>query len=416
MATRSVATVDSPEFINLQPLEINPLMTKCEIKVFYIGQNRNQTFISKETAMEMAKTLRGAPIVGWYKEDKEDFATHGDIITIDDEGIHFEKKTKPYGFVAPDAEVWFQKFIDIDDFGNEVEHEYLVTTGYLWTKQFPEIQTAINEGRPQSMELDEETMDGHWAVDNNSHIEFFIINDAIFSELCILGEDVEPCFEGSEIYKAQFTKQDNNFQYFSTSLHDMIQDFKFALKGEIQMQDKKEQENFANNQESIEEEKKANIEEEDSSSEEENVDSADETDSNEEEEKEDKEIEKKYSLLQNEYSQLQKSYNQLNTKYLALVQFKNQIEDKQKMDLINSFYMLSDEDKADIIKNRTEYSLDDIEAKLSVICVRKRVNFSKEEENKQIYGNMTYNISNSESNTMPAWVSAVINSRKNKNV
>ena len=48
---QSVATIDSPEFLNLQPLDINPLMSKCEIKVFYIGANRNQTFITEEVAV-----------------------------------------------------------------------------------------------------------------------------------------------------------------------------------------------------------------------------------------------------------------------------------------------------------------------------------------------------------------------------
>lgn len=117
---QSIATISSPEFINLQPLDINPLMSKCEIKVLYVGENRNRSYISKEVATEMAKTLRGAPIIGYYKENKEDFADHGEQMVWDDEGIHFNCLTKPYGFVAPDAKVWFQKFNDSDDFGNEV--------------------------------------------------------------------------------------------------------------------------------------------------------------------------------------------------------------------------------------------------------------------------------------------------------
>jgi hypothetical protein len=56
---KSIATIDSPEFINLTPLDINPLMSKCEIKVFYLGENRNHSYINEETAMEMAKSLRG---------------------------------------------------------------------------------------------------------------------------------------------------------------------------------------------------------------------------------------------------------------------------------------------------------------------------------------------------------------------
>jgi len=47
LSHRSIATIDSPEFINLQPLDINPLMSSCEIKVFYLGKNRNRSYISK---------------------------------------------------------------------------------------------------------------------------------------------------------------------------------------------------------------------------------------------------------------------------------------------------------------------------------------------------------------------------------
>ena len=50
LAHSSVATIDSPEFINLQPLDINPLMSSCQIKVFYVGNNRNGTAIYKDVA------------------------------------------------------------------------------------------------------------------------------------------------------------------------------------------------------------------------------------------------------------------------------------------------------------------------------------------------------------------------------
>lgn len=150
---QSVATIDSPEFLNLQPLDINPLMSKCEIKVLYVGANRNHTFITEEVAAEIGKTLRGAPIVGYYRDSKEDFTDHGEKIIIDDEGIKFECQTVPYGFVAPDAKVWFQNFEDNDGMGNTVVHKYLMTTGYLWTDQFPESSLPVEEGRPQSMEF-----------------------------------------------------------------------------------------------------------------------------------------------------------------------------------------------------------------------------------------------------------------------
>ena len=128
MGRMSIATIDSPEFINITPC--NPLISQCEIKVLYVGQNRNRSYISKEVAAEMANTLPGCPIVGNYRQDKEDFDDHGDRVVIDSDGVKFECLTTPYGFVDPAAKVWFQKFEDTDDFGNTIEREYLMTTGY----------------------------------------------------------------------------------------------------------------------------------------------------------------------------------------------------------------------------------------------------------------------------------------------
>ena len=119
MSRMSVATIDSPEFINIT--SINPMISKCEVKVLYVGQNRNHSYITKDVATQMAQTLPGCPIVGYYIENKEDFGDHGDQMIIDGEGIKFNKLTKPYGFVAPDSKVWFQKFEDTDDFGNKVQ-------------------------------------------------------------------------------------------------------------------------------------------------------------------------------------------------------------------------------------------------------------------------------------------------------
>ena len=106
MARMSIATIDKPEFINIKPY--NPLISECEIKVMYVGENRNRSYISKEVAAEMANSLPGNPIVGYFREDVGDFRDHGELVTIDHEGVHFKCMTKPYGFVAPDAKVWFQ--------------------------------------------------------------------------------------------------------------------------------------------------------------------------------------------------------------------------------------------------------------------------------------------------------------------
>ena len=99
-----------------------------------------------------------------------------------------------------------------------------------------------------------------------------------------------------------------------------------------------------------------------------------------------------------------------------LAEFKNAAEKKDKEDMIAKFYMLSDEDKADVVENIDKYSLDDIEAKLSVICVRNKVSFDLDENNKP-NGATTFNLNDNGSeddDDMPAWVKAAF-ATANKN-
>jgi hypothetical protein len=63
-----------------------------------------------------------------------------------------------------------------------------MTEGWLWTSQYPECRRIIEQGNNQSMELDEETLEASWSKDDKGQYEFFIINEAFISKLCILGE------------------------------------------------------------------------------------------------------------------------------------------------------------------------------------------------------------------------------------
>ena len=475
---KSIATINSPEFINLQPLDINPLMSSCEIKVLYLGENRNRSFITKEVATEMAKTLRGAPIVGYYKEDKGDFADHGQQMIIDDEGIKFKCLTTPYGFVSPDAKVWFQTFEDTDEFGNVITREYLMTTGYLWTGQYKECELAIKEGRPHSMELDEESLNGHWATNNNNGMEFFIINDAIFSKLCILGDDVEPCFEGSSVtapkVSTSFSKMDDEFR---KTLFTMMQELQFALQGGQQMENEvintevvdevveTPVEPLVENTEPIAEpvvetepvvenpidapvepetpaepvvaaeegkeepsvepaagtEFKKDEEEEDKKN---KCNSDGNSDDQKKDEEDDEEKKKEFALLQenfanlqNDFTALQQNYDNVVTERDELLAFKAKVVDAEKDAMIEKFCFLSDEDKKDVIENKAKYTVEEIESKLSVICVRNKVNFNLDDNNKNDINTekdvITYSLSN-DIETIPAWVRAVKNTQNKK--
>lgn len=406
LRNRSVATIDSPEFINLAPDAINPGISKCEIKVMYLGKNRNGSFIDKNTAIQMANSLPATPIVAAYNENKEDFGDHGEVLHIEDGEIKFSCKTVPYGFVAPDAEVWFQKFDDTNEFGETTTREYLMTTGYLWTGQYPELDKCINEGQGQSMEIDD--VDGHWTKDSND-IEFFIINDAIFTKLCILGDDVEPCFEGASVTSPEVSEHFSYNKEFSHTLFAMMNELKSALtKGGSMPKENVESveveptatveeeapvvEEFAEdvetneNVESSEDSAEETFAEEGKKKEDDSDDSDDESDDSDDDDEYKKKPGKKCEL-ENQVSELSEQLKELTDKFTALEaeaeelrKFKAERIDADKDAMIAKYHMLSDEDKAEIIADKDKFTLSEIESKLALLYVQKNVNFDEEEE------------------------------------
>ena len=409
LRNRSVATIDSPEFINLAPDAINPGISKCEIKVMYLGKNRNGSFIDKNTAIQMANSLPATPIVAAYNENKEDFGDHGEVLHIEDGEIKFSCKTVPYGFVAPDAEVWFQKFDDTNEFGETTTREYMMTTGYLWTGQYPELDKCINQGQGQSMEIDD--VDGHWAKDSND-IEFFIINDAIFTKLCILGDDVEPCFEGASVTSPEVSEHFSYNKEFSHTLFAMMNELKSALtKGGSMPKENVESveveptatveeeapvvEEFAEDVEtnedveSSEDSAEETFAEEGKKKEDDSDDSNDESDDSDDSDDDDEYKKKpgKKCELENQVSELSEQLKELTDKFTALEaeaeelrKFKAERIDADKDAMIAKYHMLSDEDKAEIIANKDKFTLSEIESKLALLYVQKNVNFDEEEE------------------------------------
>lgn len=566
MRHTSVKLETPVEFINVTP--INPLISKCQIKVCYVGDdpNRNGSIITKDVAKSMANSLPGSPIVGFFQDGKNDFDEHNKVIDISNGKFEIKDTTKPYGFVDLAAKVWFQKFLD----DGETEHEYLMTEGYLWTGQYPECQRVIDKGNNQSMELDEKTLDATWTKDNNGKPQFFIINEAIISKLCILGEDIEPCFEGSSITKIQFSFEDNFkqqlfsmmnelkdilnkggakqvfttyaveigdtlwsalYQYVDTTypgpadswcsiyriegvyeegsqkfailqnrtdlkyyrldfevsekdgfvpsagLTEVTKNYtplaepQFALnaiedyetefvKQKKEKQDKTEKPGQSKTKDNTEGNKTGESDD-DMDDDTDNDDTDDDDDEDEKKKKkfnkegeevcekcghlitecvcgggsgggsgekkkkkkdynlddieEYTELSAKYDDLQTRYSALMTEKETLETKLAPLVAFKAKAEKASKEEMIKSFYMLSDDDKKDVIDNIDTYSLDDIEAKLSIICVRNKVSFDLD-DNKDPKGHTTFNLDDdSGDETVPAWVKAVLTVAKSKN-
>lgn len=451
---KSIPTSTSVEFVSLTPL--NPLISKCEIKVLYTGLNRNKSFITKDVANKMAQSLPGTPIVGEFLT--QDFGDHGEEdLVIDENGLRFVKSTVPYGFIPTDAKIWWQNFLDCDG----VEREYLLTEGYLWTGRYPETQRVISKGNGQSMELDRDSLVGEWTKSDNAEFEYFNIDEAFFSALCILGEDVEPCFEGANIGRPgllySLDKDD-----FKSQLSAFMLDLKDALntQGGIPMEDNKsletplapeveveEVEVVEETTETVEEveveaaetesadaeveefakddkKKKKEEEKEEAEQTSEKQPSNDKQEENTDEE--DKKKKKKNYKLEEveEYVQLSKDFLELSTKYENLVKeyeamkpvlekFQAQENERvmaEKQEMINRFYMLDEADLKEVKENIANFSLDEIESKLCVIAVRKKVNFNldaTENSDKEIEKPITTFNMGTVVDSTPAWLKAV---------
>lgn len=190
----SQAIVNTMEVLETRPL--SELVTEAVIKVCYVSDkpNPNATVITREVGKEIASTLPGAPVAGFFNKETGDFEEHSRRISFADGEIIVEDITKPYGFVSPTDEPWYQDFME----DGEVR-TYLMCKAYFWTRQYEEASLALDKG--QSMELDEKAMSGYYQGD------VFVFTSATLDKLCILGDNFAPCFKGAKImstYSKQF--------------------------------------------------------------------------------------------------------------------------------------------------------------------------------------------------------------------
>jgi hypothetical protein len=125
------------------------------------------------------------------------------------------------------------------------------------------------------------------------------------------------------------------------------------------------------------------------------------------------ELKAQYDELQGKYAALEQDKANLETEIASLREFKLTAEREQKQNMIDKFYMLSDEDKKDVIEHIDTYSLDDIEGKLSIICVRNKVNFNLEPEIKKDNPQGLFSLNDLHNDGAPDWIKAVRETAKN---
>ena len=162
--------------------ELNPVLSKARCRIFYKYENRNGTYITDEFAQKLINSLPYTPVKGIYDNFDEDYTDHGlkrDLGRI-------------YGIVPENPNFSWEKHLDED----EIEREYACCDVYIFTALYEEASQIV--GKSQSMELYQPSIKGDWAIINGKKL--FKFEDGCFLGLQILGDDVEPCFEGAAFF------------------------------------------------------------------------------------------------------------------------------------------------------------------------------------------------------------------------
>lgn len=418
--TNFVATV----YGNLVPLN-NSALSKARLKIFYKGMNRNGSYINEEIAEKLISTLPGTPVVGYYDSDKDDFLGH-----ISPES------NRAYGFVPEEMNFKWEMFLDPDG----VYRTYACTDIILWTGRYPIASKIV--GKSHSMELNPDTVEGEWVEHDDEY--YFEFTNAEFFGLCVLGEEYEPCFEGSSFYELH--QQENNAS-ISKDLKEMFSLYKSTIDsaeenptGGQEMEDEelkpqdldndsveeevkdqeeevKEEESKPSETEEVkdesseegeeeetdEEEKEEEQEEPEQEEEEEDEEESEETDEPEEEEEEKEEVDFNSALAEKD-----KTIATLEAELKELREYKKAKVNEEKEEVLNTYSnKLTEEEIADFRNKIEDYSSAvELKKDIAVCLLDKQSNEEKIEES-------NYALINSRKNTFTG-IEAIVAKYANK--
>lgn len=174
------------------PLEpVSEVIDKARVRIFYKGKNRNGGFITNEFAEKLIQTLPYTPIKGIVDQESGDFQGHGR-----------KSDGKIFGIVPENPNCQWETHEDVDG----VVRSYLVADVYLFTGLYESAKLIVGKG--QSMELIPESITGDWIdLDNDEY--YFLYRSGSFLGLQVLGNDIEPAFEGAAFFSLKADELDS---------------------------------------------------------------------------------------------------------------------------------------------------------------------------------------------------------------
>lgn len=165
----------------------NEVLSKARCRIFYKYANRNGTYITDEFADKLLNSLPYAPVKGIYVPEDGDYSDHGEER---DQG-------RIYGIVPENPNITWETHLDEDG----IERSYACADVLIFTAIYKEASEIV--GKSQSMELYGPSLKYHEAIVDGKR--FIVFDEGCFLGLQVLGDQVEPCFEGASFYTLQNT-------------------------------------------------------------------------------------------------------------------------------------------------------------------------------------------------------------------
>lgn len=195
----------------IQITEQNESFDSCIIRICYTGKNRNRSSISKQAIEDAIPSLYNCPIVCNYDVSSDTIGGHDVDIVHTNNGMRLINLTDAVGVIPSNCN-YFWEIVEDDG----IAHEYLCVEAILWKRSAAYSKIKRDGITSQSMEItvkDGKTVDGIYEIDK-----------FIFTAFCLLGDDVEPCFESASLemfalqrYKQTFEAMMDDFKiHFST--------------------------------------------------------------------------------------------------------------------------------------------------------------------------------------------------------
>jgi len=351
------------------PME-NSGFTACRARVFYAGLNRNGSYMDENFCKILIESASGCPVVGLWDTEKQDFTDHS-----------ASDRKRAYGFIPENPNFAWENNVDYDG----VERQYASFDIVLWTKAFTEANEIITH--PLSMELNPDSINGEFKVINGEYCFYF--TSAEMLGVCVLGYNVEPCFEGARFIDIE---EVNEFKrLFQLDKQQAL--LTYNNKGETSMENEVEEKDLSPVEEftqvrdddiEVETNQEDEVEQQPENQEEFSMKNPEETESHPEPEQEELSAEEQFAKniaevqkineeFKKKIDELEEKISKLEQENFSLTEYRNNKVKQEKKEIVDKYgEILTEEDLKNLDVDK--YSLEDLDDKLAAMAYRKNVN------------------------------------------